>query len=143
MRMAIGEDILVTGAGGSSCTAGGEHVAGGLVFKCRCIYARWWVGPGGLCTSEPPAQEWGERDRQCRVRTACCRPGSDKEAVVGGERLLLGTAVMTRGRPSRGASVNMAIDEGTGVAGAVASCIAGDEKAGGLVLGASVLMKGE
>ncbi len=56
---------------------------------------------------------------------------------------MLGTAVMPRGRPSRGASVNMAIDEGTGVARAVASCIAGDEKAGGLVFGASVLMKGE
>ena len=76
------------------------------------------------------------------MRTACCRPGMVKEAVVGGERLLLGTAVVPSGRPGGGAGVSMATGEGTGVAGADVSCIAGDEEAGGLVFGADVLMKG-
>ena len=80
--------------------------------------------------------------RQCRVRTACCKPGGGEDAVVGGDRLLPGAAVLPSGRPGGGAGVSMAADEGTGVAGALVCCIAGGEEAGGLVFGADVLMKG-
>ena len=61
---------------------------------------------------------------------------------MGGERLLLGTAVEPGGKPSGGAGVSMATGDGTGVVGAGVPCIAGDEKAGGLVFGADVLTKG-
>ncbi len=47
MRMAIGEDILVTGAGGSSCTAGDEHVAGGLVLNADASMKGGGLGLGG------------------------------------------------------------------------------------------------